>query len=469
MNKRILILLFFVCAFFIAAAPNVQASGPDNALAPNGAAQSIAAHSALWYKFDVGGGKHAASITLDADSGDTLQLNIYTPEQIANWQNGDALVALGTGSAQSNHTLGWYGELNQAGTYYAIVTNNSDAPIQVNVRAAGDAVTTQKTDTIVVVPDDPLMPKIPIASSLDGKIVFADATGGNIYTVNGDGTNLQRVSFGMDPQWSSDGTQVALARQGPVAGIFTINADGSNEELIYATNEPRSPDWNADDSEIVFSYQGATHGGETRCFGNRCMETPATTEWKLGAVTLSDNAYHDVHSTDNATTPTWNANGTIAYNDTSIGLMTTSSTGEPATDPFLGDLRITTDAYNPLRIRSPQYSPDGTKIVYMVQQSPTWQIAIANADGSDAHLLTSDVVLALTHPSNVAPVWSPDGTQIMFLSNRNRTTSGSSKWEIFVMNADGGDMHQVLKNVTDTIDIQYDFQAGRMLSWTNAE
>ncbi|MCG3139768.1 MAG: Protein TolB [Anaerolineae bacterium] len=192
------------------------------------------------------------------------------------------------------------------------------------------------------------------------------------------------------------------------------------------------------------------------------METPATTEWKLGAVALSDNSYHDVRSSEIAFTPTWNVDGTIAYNDTSIGLMTTLSTGEPSANPFIGDLRVTSDSYNPLRIMSPQYSPDGTKIVYMVQQSPTWQIAVANADGSDAHLLTSDVVLALTHPSNVAPVWSPDGSQIMFLSNRN------GKWEIFVMNADGSNVQQVLKNVTDTIDIQYDFQAGRMLSWTDA-
>ena len=466
MNKRILMLLFFVCAFFIAAAPNAGGIGTGDALTPNGETQTVAAHSAQWYKFYVSGGKHDASVTLDANSADNLQLAVYTPDAIANWQSGDELIALGTGSAQSDHMLGWYGELNEAGTYYAVVYNNSDIGIQVRVRAQGDAVTTEKISAnAVTILNDSLMPTVPIAESVDGKIAFVDTSGGNVYTVNGDGTNLQRVSFGMDPQWSNDGTQIALARQGPVAGIFTINAGGTSdavhphEQLVYATNEPRSPDWNADDSEIVFSYQGATRGGETRCFGNRCMETPTTTEWKLGVVTLSDNAYHDVRSSEIAFTPTWNVNGTIAYNDTSIGLMQTTSTGEPSANPFLGDLRVTSDAYNPLRIMSPQYSPEGTKIVYMVQQSPTWQIAIANADGSDAHLLTSDAVLALTHPSNVAPVWSPDGSQIMFLSNRN------GRWEIFVMNADGSNMHQVLKTVTDAIEIRYDFQAGRMLSW----
>ncbi|RIK27913.1 MAG: hypothetical protein DCC52_08935 [Chloroflexi bacterium] len=462
MWKQIFILLFFVGVFSIAAAPGASTSSPDNALAPIGETQTIAAHSAQWYKFDVGGGKNAVTATVDADASDGLRLAIYTPEQIANWQNGDALTAIGMGSAHAEHALAWFGEFNQAGTYYAVVYNDSDAPLEVNVRVEGDAVTTQKTETQVTAPNDPLLPQVPVGDGVSGRIAFVDSSGGNVYTVNGDGTNLQRVSFGMDPQWSNDGTQIALARQGPVAGIFTINADGSNEELIYATNEPRSPDWSPDDSEIVFSYQGATKGGETRCFRGRCMETPSTTEWKLGAVALSDNSYHDVRSSEIAFTPTWNVDGTIAYNDTSIGLMTTLSTGEPSANPFIGDLRVTSDSYNPLRIMSPQYSPDGAKIVYMVQQSPTWQIAVANADGSDAHLLTSDVALALTHPSNVAPVWSPDSSQIMFLSNRN------GKWEIFVMNADGSNVQQVLKNVTDTIDIQYDFQAGRMLSWTDA-
>lgn len=462
MWKRIFILLFIAGVFFIGATPVANASGPDSALSPIGETQTIAAHSAQWYKFDVGGKKGDVSATVDAGTKEGLRLAMYTPKEIANWQNGASLQAIGSGSAQQAHSLGWYGTFNQAGTYYAVVYNDSDAAIQVSVRVHGDAVTTQKIETRVTVPDDPLLPKIPVGSGVQGKIVFPDSSGGNVYTVNGDGTNLQRVSFGMDPQWNSDGTKIALARQGPVAGIFTINADGSNEQLVYATNEPRSPAWSPDDSEIVFSYQGAIKGGETRCLRGRCMEAPSTTEWKLGAVTLSDNAYHDVRTGEYAFTPTWNVNGTIAYNDTSIGLMQTSSTGEPSANPFIGDLRITADSYNPLRIMSPQYSPDGTKIVYMVMQQPTWQIAVANADGSDAHLLTSDVVLALTHPSNVAPVWSPDGSQIMFLSNCN------GKWEIFVMNADGSNMHQVLKNVTDAIELDYDFQAGRMLNWTDA-
>lgn len=192
------------------------------------------------------------------------------------------------------------------------------------------------------------------------------------------------------------------------------------------------------------------------------METPSTTEWKLGSVHESDGTYRDVRSSNNATTPTLNADGTtIAYNDASIGLMRTSWTGEPEANPFIGDLRITSDAYNPLRIVSPQYSPDGKLIAYIVQQTPTWQIALANADGSNQHLLTSDFALWLNHPNNVAPQWSLDSKQILFLSNRN------GKWEFFTMNADGSNVQQVLKNITDRVNIQYDYQAARVMSWAD--
>ncbi|MBI4671123.1 MAG: PD40 domain-containing protein [Chloroflexi bacterium] len=175
---------------------------------------------------------------------------------------------------------------------------------------------------------------------------------------------------------------------------------------------------------------------------------------------MSDGAYHDVRSTASAFTPTLAPDGTIVYNDPNIGLMKTASTGEPQPEPFIGDLRITSASYNPLRIMSPQFSPDGSQIIYMVMQPPTWQIALAYSDGSHQHLLTRDNVLAITHPSNVAPQWSPDGAQILFLSNRN------GRWEFFTMSPDGSNVQQVLKNITDQIEMRYDYQAGRMMSWT---
>jgi hypothetical protein len=439
-------------------------TGPNDALSPVGDTQTVPPHSGQWYYFDVGGGRATLTATLDAGSADGLRLELYTPDEISNWQQrNDKLVSIGVASPQQEHTLGWDGSFNIAGRYYAVAYNDTDAPIQVSVRVIGDAVTTSIQPTPTRRPD-PLITPTPLGNGIEGKIVFIDQTGGNMYTVNGDGTGLQRISFGMDPIWNHAGTQIALTRQGPIPGLYTIDPDGGNEKLLYGTNQIRSPDYKPDDSQIVFSFQGPAKGGEQRCFtfrGHRaCFTTPETHDWLLGLVNLSDDSYRDIRSSNNSTNPTVNADGvTIAYNDLSIGLMKTTWDGDLQPNPFVGDLRNTTPTYNPLRLMSPVFSPDGTKIVYMVSQPPTWQIAIANADGSDQHLLTSNEPLAYYHPDNAAPQWSPDGKQILFLSNRN------GKWEFFLMNADGTGTTQVLKNITDQIPIKYDFQAGRMMSW----
>lgn len=453
-----------VCLFWSGARFNVLyaagGSAPDDALLPVGETQTVAAHSAQWYRFDVGGKKRSAVATLDAGSAEGLQLALYTPAEMDAWARGEELKPVGVGSPQPTHTLGWSGIFNEAGRYFAVVYNDTGAPVQVKVVVTGDAVTTSVAPTPTRIPD-PLITPTPLGQGISGKLVFVNAEGGDIYTVNGDGSNLKRLTNGLDPVWNHAGTMIAFGRQGPMPGIFVVNADGSGERLLYQTNEPRAPVWSPDDAEIVFQYQGATKGGGSVCFRGRCFERPSSTEWKLGAVAVSDGAYHDVRSSNNAFTPTWNdATNEIAYNDTSIGLMTTSSRGAPNPQPFLGDLRVTSDSYNPLRIMSPQYSPDGKLITYIVQQPPTWQIAEANADGSNQHLLTRDVTLAYYHPSNVSPQWSPDSSKILFLSNRN------NRWEFFVMNADGSQPQQVLKNVTDAIEIRYDFQAGRMMSWS---
>lgn len=482
MKKLLSVFAVLVCSCVLFAAPASAAggTGPGDALSPDGQAVTIAPHSAVWFQFDVGSssknlngfGRHMflsardlIVATLDANGASGTRLAIYTPDEISSWQNGDRLAAVGAGSASgaNGHDLLWTGSFNVPGTYYVVAYNDSDAAITANVQVNGTYITTAAT-TANAAPTpapftNPFAVQTPLGQGFSGKLVFVDSSGGNIYTVNGDGAGLTKIGSGLDPQWNHSGTLIALARQGPTPGIYTINADGSNERMLYQTNNPRAPDWNPTDSQIVFSFEGDTKSSE-RCFRNRCFTRNGVTPWQLGLLNAGDGTYTDLRTSNYAFTPTWNADGvTIAYNDTSIGLMTTTPGGSQSVDPFIGDLRITSPLYNPLHIMSPQYSPDGTQIVYMVLQTPTWQIAIANADGSNQHLLTQMDPLDFVHPSNVAPVWSPDGKQIMFLSDRN------GKWEFFTMSADGSNQQQVLKNVTDQITIKYDFQSGRMMSW----
>jgi TolB protein len=58
-------------------------------------------------------------------------------------------------------------------------------------------------------------------------------------------------------------------------------------------------------------------------------------------------------------------------------------------------------------------------------------------DGSDLHALTSN------QGENWSPSWSPDGAYLVFQTNRD------GNWEIYLMNADGSNPHNLTNNPAD--------------------
>ena len=87
---------------------------------------------------------------------------------------------------------------------------------------------------------------------------------------------------------------------------------------------------------------------------------------------------------------------------------------------------------------APAWSPDGTKIVYRsIRADGNPDIYVMNADGSNQIRLT-------TSPANDAqPRWSPTGAQIVFMSERD------GNQEIYVMNADGGSQTRLTNSAGD--------------------
>ncbi len=81
-----------------------------------------------------------------------------------------------------------------------------------------------------------------------------------------------------------------------------------------------------------------------------------------------------------------------------------------------------------LRDEGAEYSPDGRKIAYSSNQTGSFEVWVAQNDGSQPTQLTS-----FGEGETGSPRWSPDGRQIAFDSN-----SEAGQFEIYIVAADGG-------------------------------
>jgi dipeptidyl aminopeptidase/acylaminoacyl peptidase len=320
------------------------------------------------------------------------------------------------------------------------------------------------------------------------KLLVQLRSGGDIMVVNRAGTGLRRLTSGIDPALSPDGRQVAFTRwDGATEGsLWVINIDGSGEQLVMGNiRQVKSPSWSPEGKRVAVNFQeGGTLQAVRHChdvsegepdinfwqaydvktrvefdeFGRPivyvCWMMPPDAHWKLRIIDVETAEYKDMPAGLYVFGPAWDPAN-------SWRVVSTAGQGLAWTDVNRGVAdSLTTDSAD----RAPVFSPDGKYIAVTYRQDTHWDIHRLNADGTGRVRLTKtplyNIVDSTRQWNNVAPTFSPDGSEIAFLTDR------TGRWEVWVMNVDGANQRPMFPNaINDQLPIEYAGNDERSLQW----
>jgi Tol biopolymer transport system component len=280
-------------------------------------------------------------------------------------------------------------------------------------------------------------------------------------------------------------TLAPFAGENHLANIRQLTHGGENAEAYFSSDGQRlifqsTRDGRTCDQQYIMNIDGtgvrrvSTGSGKTTCgyffAGDQKIFFASSHAVDTTCPPKPDPSKGYVWRLDPFDIYTANADGSGLQRLTNYGVYTAEGTLSPDGTSIVftslkdGDLDIYTmhvDGTNVKRLTTapgydggPFYSPDGTKIVYrawhpvdtaltnyqellrerMVRPN-RMEIWVMNADGSDQHQITS------LGGANFAPYFTPDGRRIIFASNHKNPHSRN--FDLYLVNLDGSGLEQV--------------------------
>jgi TolB protein len=255
------------------------------------------------------------------------------------------------------------------------------------------------------------------AGAPSGLIVFSSTsgTGGNsqVWAMSASGSGRHAITPASAdatmPAASPDGHRIAFVRRGE---IYVMRSNGSQvRRLTRSGASEGAPAWSADSRWIAYSSESSGHSSiwKMRNDGRR------KTRLAVGLVGA----------------PAWSPNGRrIAYAAHGrIWLMNANGRAKHALTHAPSGSGVDW---------APAWSPDGRRVAYQsnVGTGPrelTDEVWVVNAGGSHPVRLTRNAL------NDSHPVWSPDGSWLLFESERPNAAGGNHLW---LMHPNGKGLHR---------------------------
>jgi TolB protein len=235
--------------------------------------------------------------------------------------------------------------------------------------------------------------------------------------------------------WSPDSRQIVLisSRHGGMK-VHVMNADGASHgsdmrQLTFGSDEDDSPAWSPDGKKIAFV---SIRAGVSQIF---VMNADGTNVRQLS----SGNA-ENIH-------PTWAPDSQrILFNTTKFaGATAADGRDVPSDNKVIGEqidkkmdlATIRSDGTDLKRLTNgggytyASFSPDGSSMLHRRVDGAKSQIFVMNADGTNDHNISGESTL------DGWPAWSNDGKRVVF------SRRVSDRFQLFVMNRDGSGVMQL--------------------------
>jgi WD40-like Beta Propeller Repeat len=203
--------------------------------------------------------------------------------------------------------------------------------------------------------------------------------------------------------------------------IFAINADGSdNRRLIEASIGLNHHDWSPDAQKMA-------------AVGYTSQST-----WSIYVFDVGDGNLTRLTNTPGVwdSEPSWSPDGTR------IAFTRIYPDQDEREEVWIMDADGSDQHWVGVKGLAAKWSPDGSRFIYTSNRSGNYEIYTSKIDGTDERRLTS------TSADESFPIWSQDGSQIAYSASTGEwnTIENTKTYELYVMDADGTNVRQLTDN-----------------------